>query len=152
MTLLKLFAVGAVFVSVCVAFFAFRRGERKRQSAGPPSPLGSIGEGLRLAQQHPSGKLLVLFTQPGDPVSEALEGSWLRGELAARLALPDRSLVVLHGDGDDPVLGHLYLKYTQRPRPQGASALVLDGEGKVLNRAQPQQVDDLLELLGGLPA
>ena len=46
-----------------------------------------------------------------------------------------------------------YLKYAERPRPAGVSALVLDGEGTLLRRAKPEGIDDVLGLLdGNLPA
>jgi len=150
-TLFKLSLVLAVVLSVVVATVAFRRGERARSAARGPRPLGSIGEGLRLAKQHPSGRALVLFLEPDEPTSAGLEEAWFEEPLASRLTGPDLLLVVLRGEADDAVLGHLYAKYTQEPRPRGACALVLDGDGKLLGSGAPRDAAALADLVGEAP-
>lgn len=132
--------LGVLVVSALVAVVAFVRGDQARRRAhglAGPRPAPSIGEAVRLAQQRPGGRALVLFLG-ADPAS-AEAGRALAEDPTVMQLLSTPTLthaIVRSGDEERDVARLLFQKYASEPLPEGRPAcLLLDGRGQVLARS-----------------
>ncbi|MEZ6189258.1 MAG: hypothetical protein R3F62_30180 [Planctomycetota bacterium] len=132
-TVLQLALLGAVALSVIVAFTAFQRGERRRaESRGGVAPVASVGEALRRVPY--GGRILILHVPAGPEERETLGATREDPEVAAALGAPEVRHVVLRASEDAEVAAHVFKKYAGED-PRGLSAVVLSAKGEKLSVA-----------------
>jgi hypothetical protein len=137
--------VAIVVVSAVVALLAFTSGDRARRTAhgrAGPRPAPSIGEAVRLANQRPGGRALVVFVGDDAASMEAARALAEDGDVLAALERPSLVHTVVRTGGEERQVAALLVeKYAKRTLPaEGPAVLLLDARGRLIAHAEPKSL------------